>query len=323
MADGIQQAASKALLREMGLDEANIERRKKIVGFEASDLPRIAAIRDLVTQHADDYVTTFFNHLSGLDDARPLIASRAIAERARQLKREHLVAMVQGEYGMKYVEQRIELGTLYAKAGLDARVFLGAFHQLLKHIGSAVMKQVDRKPLDGFESFMSLKKIAFFDIGLIVDVLVFERERVIRQQQESIRELSTPVLQIRERLLLLPIIGVIDTQRARLITESLLRSIRANRAKVVVMDITGVATIDSKVSNHLLQTVTAARLMGAHVIVTGLSAEVAQSLVALGIELSKLNTVGDLQGGLEEAERILGYRVLTTATDAGPAPEGS
>ena len=323
MADEIQQAASKALIREMGLDEANIERRKKIVGFEASDLPRIAAIRDLVTQHTDDYVTTFFNHLSGLDDARSLIASRAIAERARQLKREHLVAMVQGEYGMKYVEQRIELGTLYAKAGLDARVFLGAFHQLLKHIGSAVMKQVDRKPVDGFESFMSLKKIAFFDIGLIVDVLVFERERVIRQQQESIRELSTPVLQIRERLLLLPIIGVIDTQRARLITESLLRSIRANRAKVVVMDITGVATIDSKVSNHLLQTVTAARLMGAHVIVTGLSAEVAQSLVALGIELSKLNTVGDLQGGLEEAERILGYRVLTTATDAGPAPEGS
>ena len=323
MADEIQQAASKALMREMGLDEANIERRKKIVGFEASDLPRIAAIRDLVTQHTDDYVTTFFNHLSGLDDARSLIASRAIAERARQLKREHLVAMVQGEYGMKYVEQRIELGILYAKAGLDARVFLGAFHQLLKHIGSAVMKQLDRKPVDGFESFMSLKKIAFFDIGLIVDILVFERERTIRQQQESIRELSTPVLQIRERLLLLPIIGVIDTQRARLITESLLRSIRANRAKVVVMDITGVATIDSKVSNHLLQTVTAARLMGAHVIVTGLSAEVAQSLVALGIELSKLNTVGDLQGGLEDAERILGYRVLTAEAGAGPAPEGT
>src|SRR5256885_47778 len=317
MADEIQQAASKALMREMELDEANIERRKKIVGFEASDLPRIAAIRDLVTQHTEDYVTTFFNHLSGLDDARPLIASRAIVERARKLKKEHLVAMVQGEYGMKYVEQRIELGTLYAKAGLDARVFLGAFHQLLKHIGSAVMKQPDRKPADGFESFMSLKKIAFFDIGLIVDILVFERERVIRQQQESIRELSTPVLQIRERLLLLPIIGVIDTQRARLITESLLRSIRANRAKVVVMDITGVATIDSKVANHLLQTVSAARLMGAQVIVTGLSSDVAQSLVVLGIELTKFNTVGDLQGGMEEAERLLGYRVVPTETANG------
>jgi rsbT co-antagonist protein RsbR len=71
------------------------------------------------------------------------------------------------------------------------------------------------------------------------------------------------------------------------------------------MDVTGVATVDSKVANHLLQTVAAARLMGAHVIVSGLSAEVAQSLVALGIDLQQFHAVGDLQGGLEEAERVL------------------
>ena len=118
------------------------------------------------------------------------------------------------------------------------------------------------------------------------------------------------MLQIRERLLLLPIIGVIDTVRARLITEGLLRAIRANRAKVVVVDVTGVATIDSKVANHLLQTVTAARLMGATAIISGLSSDVAQSLAALGVDLVKFNTVGDLQGGLEDAERILGYRVV-------------
>ena len=112
-------------------------------------------------------------------------------------------------------------------------MFLGAFHHLLRTIGNAVMKQFERAPIEGFEHFMSLKKIAFFDIGIIVDILVFERERTIRQQQQAIRELSTPVLQIRDRLLLLPIIGVIDTMRARFITESLLRSIRANRAKVI------------------------------------------------------------------------------------------
>jgi rsbT co-antagonist protein RsbR len=160
---------------------------------------------------------------------------------------------------------------------------------------------------------MSLKKVAFFDLGIIVDVLAFERQRVILQQQEAIRELSTPVLQVRDRMLLLPLIGVIDTHRARLITESLLHAIRANRAKVVVMDITGVATIDSRVANHLLQTVAAARLMGALVIVTGLSSDVAQSLVALGIELTKFNTVGDLQGGIEEAERLLGYKLVISA----------
>jgi len=139
---------------------------------------------------------------------------------------------------------------------------------------------------------------------------VQERERIIREQQEAIRELSTPVLQVRERLLILPIIGVIDPQRARQLTEQLLRGIRTNRAKVVVIDITGVAAMDSQIANHLVQTVEASRLLGATVIVTGLSPEIAQTLVNIGVDLGKMNTVGDLQGGIEGAERLLGYKVV-------------
>jgi rsbT co-antagonist protein RsbR len=138
---------------------------------------------------------------------------------------------------------------------------------------------------------------------------VQERERIIREQQEAIRELSTPVLQVRERLLILPIIGVIDPQRARQLTEQLLHGIRATRGKVVVIDLTGVAAMDSSIANHLVQTVEASRLLGATVIVTGLSPAIAQTLVNIGVDLGKMNTVGDLQGGIEEAERLLGYRV--------------
>lgn len=146
---------------------------------------------------------------------------------------------------------------------------------------------------------------------------VQERERTITQQQEAIRELSTPVLQVRERLLILPIIGVIDPQRARQLTEQLLRGIRTNRAKVVVIDITGVAAMDSNVANHLVQTVEASRLLGATVIVTGLSPEIAQTLVTIGVDLTKMNTVGDLQGGIEEAEKLLGYKVLLVSDTTG------
>ena len=136
---------------------------------------------------------------------------------------------------------------------------------------------------------------------------VDERERVIRQQQDAIRELSTPVLPVRERLLILPIIGVLDSERARQLTEQLLTGIRTHRAKVVVIDITGAPDVDEAVANHLVQTVDASRLMGASVIITGLSPEIAQTLVTIGVDLSKMNTIGDLQGGLEEAERLLGY----------------
>jgi rsbT co-antagonist protein RsbR len=141
---------------------------------------------------------------------------------------------------------------------------------------------------------------------------VQERERVIRQQQDAIRELSTPVLQVRDRLVILPMIGMLDTQRARQLTEHLLQGIRAHRAKVVVIDITGVPDIDSHVANHLVQTVEASRLMGASVIITGLAPEIAQTLATIGVDLSKMNAVGDLQGGIEEAERLLG---LTASSD--------
>jgi rsbT co-antagonist protein RsbR len=141
---------------------------------------------------------------------------------------------------------------------------------------------------------------------------VQERERVIRQQQSAIRELSTPVLKVREQLLILPIIGALDTARARQLTEQLLKGIRDNRAKVVVIDITGVPSIDMTVANHLVQAVRASGLMGARVIITGLSADIAQTLVGLGVDLSMMQSVGDLQGGIEEAERQLSYAVTRT-----------
>ncbi len=138
---------------------------------------------------------------------------------------------------------------------------------------------------------------------------VEQRELVIRQQQQAILELSTPVLRVRERLLIMPIIGVLDPRRAQQLTQELLRAIRESRAKAVVVDVTGVPLIDSAVANHLVQAVEAARLMGASVIITGLSSEIAQTLAAIGVDLRTMNAVGDLQGGIEEAERLLGNAV--------------
>jgi len=123
--------------------------------------------------------------------------------------------------------------------------------------------------------------------------------------QELARELSTPVLPIRARLLLLPLVGVITPERAAQLTERLLSAICASRARVVVIDVTGVAFIDTYVANHLLKTIEAARLLGAAVVVTGISNSVADTLVRLGVDLWKIHTVADLQSGIEEAERML------------------
>ena len=194
--------------------------------------------------------------------------------------------------------------------GVEANEVVGIVLLLRDVLGRSLLKKY-QSDLGLLNRVMDAYEPASNRIANTVAVsFVQERERIIRQQQEAIRELSTPVLQVRERLLILPIIGVIDSQRARQVTEQLLRGIRANRAKVVVIDITGVPTVDSTVANHLVQTVDASRLMGATVIVTGLSSEIAQTLVTIGVDLTKMKTVGDLQGGIEEAERLLGYKVI-------------
>jgi rsbT co-antagonist protein RsbR len=286
----------------------DVERRRRFVDLQPIDLEHIAYLKEDVVKHLDEHLEAFFSYIDALPEVRGLFGKGETRDAAVRLKRDHLIAMVGGEYGREYVEQRVALGIAYSRAGMDARMFLGGFHALLNSLSTRIMQQA-AAPMPAFDRISSLNKVLFFDLAIIIDVLIADRETTIAQQQEAIRELSTPTLQIRDRLLILPIIGVLDTHRARQLTDGLLRAIRDNRAKVVVMDVTGVATVDSKVANHLLQTIAASRLMGADVIITGLSAEVAQSLVTLGVDLAKLNTAGDLQGGLEQAERLLGYEL--------------
>ena len=208
-----------------------------------------------------------------------------------------------------------ELSERIIPRGVETHEVLGIVLLLRDVLARSLFSQY-QKDADLLNRILDSYEPAANRIAVTVGVsFVEERERVISEQQEALRELSTPVLQLRDRLLILPIIGVLDSARARQLTEQLLGAIQEKRARVVVIDITGVATIDRTVANHLVQTVEASRLMGARTILTGLSSEIAQTLVDLGVDLGMMKTVGDLQGGLEEAERLAGYR----AGDAGDA----
>ena len=146
-----------------------------------------------------------------------------------------------------------------------------------------------------------------------------ERERlqqeVIEAQKRSLQELSTPIIPIMERIIVMPLIGSIDTLRARDITRKLLAGIREHRAKVVILDITGVPIVDSGVASHLNKTIQAARLKGARTIVTGISDAVAETIVDLGIDWSGIKTLADLRTGLMVALAKMGRHIEGQATD--------
>ncbi len=203
---------------------------------------------------------------------------------------------------------------------MSSERFLGGMLTLRDVYGRSLFRRFLKEPDRLNDALGVFEPVVNRILVIVAMAFITERERVMRQQQEAIRELSTPVLQVRDRLLILPIIGLIDTDRARQLTEQLLDAIREFRALVVVMDITGVAAVDSKVANHLIQTVDAARLLGTTVILTGVSPATAQTIVTIGVDLSRIQTVGDLQGGIDLADQLLGYRVIAGDPVAAPAP---
>jgi rsbT co-antagonist protein RsbR len=132
------------------------------------------------------------------------------------------------------------------------------------------------------------------------------QQELIEAQKRAIQELSTPVIPIMERIIVMPLIGSIDSMRARDITRTLLAGVNQHRAKVVILDVTGVGIMDTGIVNHLNKTIQAARLKGAKTIVTGISDAVAEAIVDLGIDWGDIETLSDLQTGLVTALGSLG-----------------
>jgi rsbT co-antagonist protein RsbR len=127
------------------------------------------------------------------------------------------------------------------------------------------------------------------------------QQQIIETQQVALRELSTPLIPIADGVVLLPLIGTIDTSRAQQVLETLLEGISRQQAEIAILDITGVRVVDTQVANALLRSAQAAQLLGATVVLSGISAEVAQTLVGLGIDLSSIHTRSTLQSGIAEA----------------------
>lgn len=156
--------------------------------------------------------------------------------------------------------------------------------------------------------------LSLFAFKAFVDI----RERLITEQSLSLLELSTPVLKLWHQVLLLPLVGVIDTLRARQVTERLLEAIAEHEARVTILDLTGVPVLDTSVAQHLMKTIDAARLLGTRIVMTGISPEGAQTLTKLGIRFADVVSRATLRAGIAEALLIVERRIAPLNSERQP-----
>lgn len=206
--------------------------------------------------------------------------------------------------------------------GLTQRILIRGGHvedvvryiQMLQHSLIYALEQDSGVPFTQSRSVLLFFNGIFNELTMAVfRVYLEEKERALTAQEQALRETSTPITEIWDGVLTLPIIGALDSSRTMLVMESLLNRIASDHAKAVVMDLTGVKNIDSQVSHHLIQMVRAVQLMGSEAIITGIRPEIARALISLNINMSDVTTRASLSDGLKEAFQRMGIHVTHKA----------
>jgi rsbT co-antagonist protein RsbR len=166
-----------------------------------------------------------------------------------------------------------------------------------------------------WQAFVSVyEPVARKILNIVALAFVAERESIIRQQQQEVAKLSTPVVDVWEGVVMLPLIGILDSARAKKITESILERVGKEKTElIIILSIGGISAIDTKTANHILRTVHAVKLMGSEMIITGIRPDVATTLVTLGIDLSGIVTRSTMREGLEYAFDKLKLKVTKTS----------
>ncbi|MFV3411525.1 STAS domain-containing protein [Pseudomonas nitroreducens] len=240
-----------------------------------------------------------------------LIDERAVQQNSQDLLKAFTMALAQGVPNFesaiwKPLKSQLErLSLTQARQGFSPSETATFIFSLKEPLFSLLQKQPDAT----IESVWKISKL-IDQLGLFsLEYFMSGREAVIREQQESLLELSTPVVELWDGVLAVPLIGALDSNRTQIVMESLLQKIVETESDLAIIDITGVPTVDTMVAQHLLKTITAAKLMGAKCIISGIRPQIAATIVHLGVELGEVVTKASLADAFKLALKQLGVRI--------------
>jgi rsbT co-antagonist protein RsbR len=293
---------------KLELDDRELASRLAFYELTAVDLGRLAGLRSFAEAHTDEIVEAFYELLLRHPETKKFFPDETTVRRVKKTQRDYFLGLFGGAVDAAYVEHRARVGAAHERIGMPPKWYLGAYRRYMELLHERLMAHIP-DPAEAHAAFHSAQKLVFFDMSIALDTYIAANLDALKRHQAAIRELSTPVIRVHERILLLPVVGTIDSQRAHQIMETVLLKVTEDQAKVLILDIAGVPVVDTQVADHLLKTTAAVRLVGAKTILTGISAQVARTIIQLGVDISAMETQSRLSDGIELALSLIGKSI--------------
>jgi len=298
-------------MRVLKLDESELASRRAFFELTDEDLARLARLRPFAEKYTDAIVEEFYKLLLGHAETKKFFPDPDTIKRVKRSQREYFLGLFTGKCDLAYLEDRLRVGNTHERIGLSTKWYLGAYRKYLQLISEYLFEEL-KDPAEARAAFASIQKLVYFDTALATDTYLAAKLEAIDRHQAAIRELSTPVIRVHHRILLMPLVGAIDSRRANQVMDSVLLKVTEAQAKCIIIDIAGVPVVDTKVADSLVKTTAAVHLLGAETILTGITAQVARTIVQLGVDISTMHTLSRLAEGIELALSLIGKSIQST-----------
>ncbi len=292
---------------------------RAVYEIEEDVLVEIRSCQELMAPLVSGVIGSFYDWLEKLPVYEQFFSDPEVLESVRSRIIDYWQVFFQAEVDDAYVASRRFVGETHARIGLDLNSYFGGMNVILARLSDRLRDQngagakTAAKAEAAAARTQAVTKLAFFDSAIVVDEYSRRSEEELTRLSRSMMEMSTPVTQIWDEILLLPIVGLIDSKRAQDIMGAMLSKITETRSRVFILDISGVGIVDTAVANHLIKMTKATRLMGCECTVSGISPAIAQTIVELGIDVTGVSTTATMQDALVGAFKQLGVGLARAA----------
>lgn len=275
------------------------------------DLELVREFGKTMKPKIETFVDQFYDWLGaeGLTDEF-FIDERHVV-RTRELQIDYWNAFFDGVIDDAFVETRRKIGRVHARIELPLDVYMAAMSISFENCVDVLFENIEPSE-NSRRTMLAISKLMHLDEMITADTYSQITNETLLEQSKSMIEMSTPVTAIWDDILMLPLVGIIDSKRALDVTARVLEEIGRTQSSCFILDISGVAIIDTAVANYLIKITKACRLMGCEPLISGLSPAIAQTIVNLGIDVGSIQTTGNLREALKLAFKHIGM----TVTDA-------